>query len=176
MMRSHGWDRDLPEKVQKELRSKYNVSEFDSLYTFYLPGFNLRSTDLQAFLGLRAVDKLDNVSTIRKNNFLIYHDLIKGNLLEIQNGENNFISNFAFPVVKKERESIIKSLTENGIEVRPLIAGDMSKKPMWIENFGQVFLPNCDLINKFGFYLPNHQDLTTEQITFISSLVNLWKI
>jgi CDP-6-deoxy-D-xylo-4-hexulose-3-dehydrase len=172
MMRSHGWDRDLPEKVQKELRNKYNVSEFDSLYTFYLPGFNLRSTDLQAFLGLRAIDKLDNVSTIRNKNFSSYQKFIKGNLLQIQNSENDFISNFAFPVVKKERESIIKSLNENGVEVRPLIAGDMSKKPMWLENYGEVFLPNCDLINKFGFYLPNHQDLTTEQINFISSIVN----
>ena len=37
MMRSHGWDRDLPEHVQEKLREENNVSEFDSLYTFYLP-------------------------------------------------------------------------------------------------------------------------------------------
>ena len=34
-------------------------TEFDSLYNFYVPGMNLRSTDLQAFIGLRAIDKLE---------------------------------------------------------------------------------------------------------------------
>jgi hypothetical protein len=32
--------------------------------------------------------------------------------------------------------------------VRPLIAGDMSKKPMWVKKYGKVSLKNCELINK----------------------------
>ena len=31
---------------------------------------------------------------------------------------------------------------------------------------------NSDIIHEKGFYLPNHQDLTLEQVEFISSLVN----
>jgi CDP-6-deoxy-D-xylo-4-hexulose-3-dehydrase len=65
MMRSHGWDRDLPEWKRSELRKENFVSEFDSLYNFYLPGFNLRSTDLQAFIGLRSINKLDDFSKKR---------------------------------------------------------------------------------------------------------------
>ena len=65
MMRSHGWDRDLPKDVQEKLRTENNVNEFDSLYTFYLPGFNLRATDLQAFIGLKAIDKLDEYNKKR---------------------------------------------------------------------------------------------------------------
>jgi len=72
MMRSHGWDRDLPEWKQKELREKYSVSDFDSLYNFYVPGLNLRSTDLQAFIGIRSLDKLDNYSKLRNINFKQY--------------------------------------------------------------------------------------------------------
>jgi len=51
-IRSHGWDRDLPEEKQTALREKYGIDDFRSLYTFYYPGFNLRSTDLQAFIGI----------------------------------------------------------------------------------------------------------------------------
>ena len=51
-IRSHGWDRDLPETKKILLRKKYKVDDFKALYTFYNPGFNLRSTDLQAFLGI----------------------------------------------------------------------------------------------------------------------------
>jgi CDP-6-deoxy-D-xylo-4-hexulose-3-dehydrase len=172
MMRSHGWDRDLPKEIQEKLRKENNVSEFDSLYTFYLPGFNLRSTDLQAFIGIRAIDKLDDYTKKRNKNFNLYKSLIKLNQLDITNRTTDFISNFAYPIVNKNRVKIIESLIESNIEVRPLIAGDMSKKPMWIKNYGEVNLPNCQLINEYGFYIPNHQDLTTEQITLISNIVN----
>jgi CDP-4-dehydro-6-deoxyglucose reductase, E1 len=171
MMRSHGWDRDLPKDVQEKLRTENNVSEFDSLYTFYLPGFNLRATDLQAFIGLKAIDKLDEYTKKRNNNFQLYKSLINNNQLTIKDKKTDFISNFAYPVVNKNRVNIIKNLIKNNIEVRPLIAGDMSKKPMWIKNYGEIKLPNCILVNEYGFYIPNHQDLTSEQIEFISNIV-----
>ena len=172
MMRSHGWDRDLPKEIQEKLRKENNISEFDSLYTFYLPGFNLRSTDLQAFIGIRAIDKLDDYTKKRNKNFNLYRSLIKDNQLNITNRTTDFISNFAYPIVNKNRIKIIETLIESNIEVRPLIAGDMSKKPMWIKNYGEVTLPNCQLINEYGFYIPNHQDLTQDQITLISKIVN----
>ena len=172
MMRSHGWDRDLPEMIQKKLREKYNCSDFDSLYNFYLPGMNLRSTDLQAFIGLRAIDKLDKYSKKRNDNFNHYLKLVKDNKLTINNDKTNFISNFAFPIVNKNRTKIISELQKNNIEVRPLIAGDMSKKPMWFEVYGKQTLPNCELIESYGFYIPNHQDLNIVDIDLIIDIIN----
>jgi len=172
MMRSHGWDRDLPEWKQKELRLKYSVDDFTSLYNFYVPGFNLRSTDLQAFIGLRAIDKLEDYSKKRNENFIKYLNSIKNNELQIHNFDNNFISNFAFPIVNRNKTKIIEKLQKNNIEVRPLIAGDMSKKPMWFEEYGHQSLPNCELINNYGFYIPNHQDLTFDEINFVCKIIN----
>lgn len=172
MMRSHGWDRDLPEWKQKELRQKYSVDDFTSLYNFYVPGFNLRATDLQAFIGLRAIDKLDGYSFKRNENFKQYLNGIKTTNLNIINLEDNFISNFAFPIVHKNKKTIVDRLQKNNIEVRPLIAGDMSKKPMWFEKYGHQSLPNCELVNEYGFYIPNHQDLTVNQINQIINIIN----
>ena len=172
MMRSHGWDRDLPEWKQKELRTKYSVDDFTSLYNFYVPGFNLRATDLQAFIGLRAIDKLDDYSIKRNMNFNQYLNGFKDNDLSITNFDTNFISNFAFPIVHKNKKNIVESLQKNNIEVRPLIAGDMSKKPMWFEKYGHQSLPNCELVNEYGFYIPNHQDLTENQINIILNIIN----
>lgn len=173
MMRSHGWDRDLPPEKQKELRDQYSCSDFDALYNFYVPGFNLRATDLQAYIGLKAIDKLDKFCMARNKNFVTYLDRLKGNLLNIENKKDNFISNFAMPFVNKNRNKIINELIANNIEVRPLIAGNMASKPMWV-NFNPVklSLPNCELIEKFGFYIPNHQNLTYQDITFISNIIN----
>jgi CDP-6-deoxy-D-xylo-4-hexulose-3-dehydrase len=172
MMRSHGWDRDLPTHIQEKLRKENNVNEFDSLYTFYLPGFNLRATDLQAFIGLMAINKLDGYSEKRNKNFKKYKSLINDNKITLGEDQGDFVSNFAYPIVCGKRIEIIKKLIDNHIEVRPLIAGDMSKKPMWINNFDEVILPNCQIINEYGFYIPNHQDLTDNEIKIISEIVN----
>ena len=173
MMRSHGWDRDLPKWKQDELRNKYSCSDFDALYNFYVPGFNLRATDLQAYIGLRAIDKLDDYCKSRNKNFLKYLDEIEGNLLKIKNRKENFISNFAMPIVNKNRDKIVKQLTKNNIEVRPLIAGNMASKPMWVYEYPtKLSLPNCELIEKYGFYIPNHQHLTKKEITKIINIIN----
>jgi len=172
MMRSHGWTRDLPIEQQKEYKDKYRVSDFEALYNFYLPGFNLRSTDLQAFIGLRAIDKLDNYADLRNKNFKYYLNAIKNSELNIRSNHDDYISNFAMPILNKNRTSIIENLVKNNIECRPLIAGNLANKPFWYENFGEVYMKNCDLIDKYGFYIPNHQDLTKDQLDKIIKIIN----
>lgn len=173
MMRSHGWDRDLPEWKQKELREKYNTTKFDSLYNFYVPGLNVRSTDLQAFIGIRVIDRLNSYSLKRNTNFFNYLNNINSNKVQITINKGDFISNFAYPVIHEKRDEIVKELQDNNIEVRPLIAGNIAKKPFWYEKFGDTSnLPNCDLIDKEGFYLPNHQDLSQTDIKKITNILN----
>lgn len=167
-MRSHGWSRDWSIEKQEEYRKKYNISEFDSLYSFYYPGFNLRSTDLQAFIGLSQIDKLDDFSIKRNDNFNIYMNNININELDIK--INGFVSNFAYPIVSKNKKSIVEELIKNNIEVRPLIAGSMMNKPFWKGR--KSYLKNCEIIDKYGFYIPNHQGLSSNDIEKICNIIN----
>jgi|688.fasta_scaffold149639_2 CDP-6-deoxy-D-xylo-4-hexulose-3-dehydrase len=173
MMRSHGWDRDLPKSKQKELREKFDCTDFDALYNFYVPGFNLRSTDLQAFIGINALDKLDNYSVKRRNNFYTYKEKLNNNLISLDERDGDFVSSFAIPVIHKRRNEIVKKLQDANIEVRPLIAGNMANKPMWEGDKSN--LENCELIDKYGFYVPNHQDLTEEEIMTIINIINKYE-
>ena len=175
MMRSHGWDRDLPKWKQAELRKEHNCNNFDALYNFYVPGFNLRATDLQAFIGLRAIDKLDNYVVKRTNNFNTYKSWITNNKLNLDNHTYNTISNFAMPIVHEQRDNIVKDLISANIEVRPLIAGNMASKPMWKKYACGESLPNAELIEKHGFYVPNHQDLTSQEISQITDIINSYE-
>ena len=170
MMRSHGWDRDLPPHVQQDLRESYKCSDFDGLYNFYLPGMNLRSTDLQAFIGLRAIDKLDEYSSKRRENFKYYISKLKTNQLHLQEKIEDYVSSFAIPIVHPSREDIIRDLQDEGVEVRPLIAGNMANKPMWKGN--RTGFDNCELIDKQGFYIPNHQDLLKKDMDKIINIIN----
>ena len=175
MMRSHGWDRDLPEQTQKQLRKEHKTSDFDSLYNFYVPGMNVRSTDLQAFIGLRAIDKLDDYANKRRNNFHYYNSKIQNNILKLEERPDDFVSSFAIPIVHKKRNDIVKELQDNNIEVRPLIAGNMANKPMWFNEYKIPSLPNCELVDRIGFYIPNHQDLTENDINKITKIINSYE-
>jgi CDP-6-deoxy-D-xylo-4-hexulose-3-dehydrase len=172
MMRSHGWARDLPTQQQENYKEKYNLNQFENLYNFYLPGMNLRSTDLQAFIGIKAIDKLDTFSSARNSNFNYYINNITGNELNIQISPTNFISNFAMPIVSKNKESIVNNLIENNIECRPLIAGNLANKPFWYEHFNKPGLQNCELVDKYGFYIPNHQSLTNIELDRVIKIIN----
>ena len=49
---------------------KYKIDEFKSLYTFYYSGFNIRSSDFNANLGINQLKKIKNITKIRFKNFI----------------------------------------------------------------------------------------------------------
>jgi CDP-6-deoxy-D-xylo-4-hexulose-3-dehydrase len=173
-LRSHGWSRDLSDNTKQALRQKYNVDEFSEMYTFYLPGFNLRSTDLQAFLGLEQLKKVDDMIEKRSQNFHIYKELLSDKIWFPTETGGSYTANFAIPVILTsidKKEKLIKLLVDNDIECRPLISGSMGKQPFYTRLYGEVELPNCTIVDERGIYVPNHPDLTREQIEFICELI-----
>ena len=82
-IRSHGWGRDLEAKQKKKLEKKYKIDKVRSLYTFYYSGFNLRSSDLNAFIGLQQIKKLKRIIRIRESNFKLYSKEQTHQFLEI---------------------------------------------------------------------------------------------
>jgi len=170
-IRSHGWDRDLSPKTQKKLRKKYNVDEFQSLYTFYWEGYNLRATDLQARIGLSQINKLNNIIEHRKDNFILYQNSIKNDFWKPSVIDKN-ISNFAYPIITPKKEELVCKLIQNNVECRPLVCGSIGQQPFWKRKYGETKLKNADIVNDYGLYIPNHHSLSESDITIISTLVN----
>ncbi len=174
MTRSHGWDRDLDPETAKKLAEEEGVSDFDRLFTFYTPGLNVRATDLQAKIGLNQVDKIDKFAKIRNENFLHYNNRLawaKDLLVRPEQLTGDFVSNFCYPIVSESREAIVKELKENDIACRPLIAGALSNSPMW-QKFGKADRNfNALVIDNFGFYVPNHQGMTTEDVDKVCDII-----
>lgn len=171
-LRSHGWDRDMDVEYYSNLRKKYNVSDFNALYTFYHTGFNVRSTDLQAFLGIRQLQRLPDIVSNRNKNYNLYRNLIGDNNWKPIEKENVFVSNFAYPIISENRQDIINNLKSNEIECRPLLSGSLSKHPYWYENFGNVKLTNADYIHEYGLYVPNNHEMSEDDIIKISKTIN----
>jgi CDP-6-deoxy-D-xylo-4-hexulose-3-dehydrase len=172
-IRSHGWDRDLSPEHRNNLRKQYNINDFEALYKFYYCGFNVRATDLQAFLGLGQLKKLDNIVKTRNKNYNLYRSLLKNDFWSPpQSSSRNYISNFAYPVIHPERDRIVKVLNKNDIAVRPLICGSLEKQPMWQKRFPQASLQNADTVDSCGLYLPNNHQITKEEIKKICNIIN----
>lgn len=166
-IRAHGWGRDWNEEQQEEAQLEWGVSEFDAAFTFYTAGFNCRSTDLQAFLGLRQLKKLPKIVEKRNENYRKYLNLFG----TPEDPEGYFVSNFAFPIVSTQRERVIKDLTDNGVECRPLICGSLGEQPVYIKRYGKAILPNASFIKKHGMYVPNHHLLSDKDLEKIARIV-----
>ena len=174
MIRSHGWDRDLPKNKQDVLRSVNRIDDFSAQFSFYLPGLNVRSTDLQAVIGQRQVCKIDKFAKIRNRNFKLYQELLDENdsTLNIIEREDCFISSFCYPIVNRNRDAIVKRLRDNDIECRPLIAGSITMSPMWRKfGGGHTNIPISQEINRYGLYVPNHQGMDEQDVRNIVSLI-----
>lgn len=171
-IRSHGWDRDLPFNKQEELRKKYSVSDFRALYTFYYPGFNLRSTDLQAFIGLSQLTKLPWIIEKRNKNFEFYNLNLRNDIWKIKPPEGSFVSNMAYPIITDNLELLVNSLLSHDIECRPLICGSMNEQPFWFDKYKKKYLPISKRVHEFGMYVPNHPKLTEDQLEIICSIIN----
>jgi CDP-6-deoxy-D-xylo-4-hexulose-3-dehydrase len=169
-IRSHGWSRDLSKETKEKLQKENNIDDFKNFYTFYYPGFNLRATDVQAFLGINQLKTLKEKNIKRYQNFLLYNSLIQNNYWKIK--YSNFVSNFAYPIIHPNKNKIANNLQNANVECRPLICGSMSRQPFYYKQFGLQVFPFSDIIHDYGLYLPNNPDMTEEDIKYISDIVN----
>lgn len=174
LLRSHGWGKDLDEKTNAKLMKKYKIDYSHNAFTFFVPGLNLRNTDLGAFLGLRMIKKADKVTKIRKRNHLIYAENIKN--VSFQKWDNKTIpcsiSFLALAQSEAHRKAIVKELIKNGIETRLFTAGNLGRHPFWFESYGKFRHEISDAGYSRGFFLPNHESLTPQDVKFICKVVN----
>lgn len=174
--RANGWDRNLNSSQQFKWRKKFNIdSEFQAKYTFYDLGFNFRPTEITGFLGLYQLQFLaDNIKK-RQANFLNLEKIFIENtdLIHLQHNHINILSTFAFPVVCETPDLRTKYLSKfagAGIEIRPMIAGNMQNQPFYKKYVKQLYdLPGTDFLHHCGFYCGNYPELTETDIETISS-------
>ena len=180
MVRSHGWDRNLDSDKKDYLRRKNGIDDFYSRYTFYVSGYNLRPTEISAFLGLEQLRYMDLINKIRNKNFKEFDKIAKSNLKfqKLNLSHMNFISNFAYPLVCKKMETFRQyrqKFEHNNVEIRPIVGGSIVEQPFFKEYLKKNKLhfncPNAKKIHQLGFYIPNNPELTENEKKMICSLL-----
>jgi len=173
MLRSHGWAKDLDEASYQKLIDEYNVDDFHKPFTFFVPGFNLRSTDLQAFIGLRQIEKADWVSKRRNENHLSYAENLWGHV-DYQDWGEDFPVSISFGALADDnshRRKIVSNLIEAGIETRIFSAGNLGLHPFWVDLYGRFEDEVSNRIHSCGFFLPNCPELSLRDVDWICKIV-----
>lgn len=173
MLRSHGWGKDLDQESYDNLIEKNNVDDFHKPFTFFVPGFNLRSTDLQAFLGLRQIDRAEEIKALRNRNHKRYAENLSGVVSFQDWGDNNPVS-ISFGAIAdniEHRKEIVSRLVENGIETRIFSAGNLGLHPFWVERYGRFDDEMSNKIHSCGFFVPNYPELEAHEIDFICDVI-----
>ncbi|MEK7388713.1 MAG: DegT/DnrJ/EryC1/StrS family aminotransferase [Elusimicrobiota bacterium] len=174
MLRSHGWSKDLDPAAHTALTRKHRIDDFHKPFVFYESGFNLRSTDLNAFIGLGQLEKLDSFIEGREKNHLLYRRRLGGRFYTQLFDSQSRISSISFGMLARDRaqrRDIVAALVDNGIETRIFSAGNLGLHPFWSRRYGKANFPFADRVHHCGFFLPNHPSLTSKDVNFISDVV-----
>jgi len=150
---------------------------YDHKYTYSNIGFNLKSLDLQAAIGLEQIKKLPWIIEKRKENFSKLHEGLNELeeflvLPESISGANPCW--FSFPLTVREgtrfdRQGLVSHLTERSIETRPFFAGNIIKQPAYQSMDYRVSgdLKNTDLVMNNTFFIGCHPLLTQDMINHV---------
>lgn len=177
MVRAHGWDRNLQPEKRKRLRVAYKIDDFFARYTFYHLAYNARPTEVNGFIGNVQIGYWDEIVSKREENFRKFHEVAKQNndFLPLEVEHMGVVSNFAMPLVCRSEDSFLryrKKFERSMVEIRPIIAGDMTKQPFYRKSMSRVqTCKNADFIHKHGFYFPNNPELTEEEVMLLLRLL-----
>jgi CDP-4-dehydro-6-deoxyglucose reductase, E1 len=175
MFRSHGMTRE----ASRETHQKYAKPDVNPLFTFAVPGYNMRSSEINAVLGLEQIKRIDYNIQKRQENLNIWLTNLN-NVLYYKEYDVVGSSNYALPLIlrkgKLEMNEVCKILKEVGVEYRLGTAGggNQARQP-YLERYDHKIVGNLevsDYIHDFGLYLGNHPELTKEQILNLCRRLN----
>src|SRR5919201_2035621 len=149
--------------------------EFNRPFTFYYPGFNVRSTDLNARIGLSQMRKIDHVVSHRVANHARYQArFVNAVGFRCQTNRRAVICSISFVALAsslEHRDRVAAALRAAGVETRPLGGGSMGRQPFWTERYGVQAFKVADLVPAGSFTLPNHSSWSRADIDHICETV-----
>jgi CDP-6-deoxy-D-xylo-4-hexulose-3-dehydrase len=175
MLRAHGWAKDLAPAREAELAAERGVIPFNRPFTFYVPGYNVRGSDLGARIGLSQMRRLDDIVSRRVTNHAAYRGRFAAAPgFHHQRNDRAEVSSISFAALaasRDHRERVAEALRAAGIEVRPVGTGNLSRQPFWADRYGIQAFPVADRIHTTSFQIPSHQGLGAEDVEAIARVV-----
>ena len=159
-LRAHGWSRGL--KNEKKI-AKANKN-LDKRFIFHNSGFNLRSTDISASIGMsqfKDIDKFIKIRNKNRNKILLNFNKskkIRNSLNIVKENRYTKPSWFGIPIIGNKnfiKSKFIRKIEKMGVETRPIISGNFLNQPS-VKKYKLIEkskMHNAEYINKKGFFI-----------------------
>lgn len=183
MCRSHGMLRECGDSSYiKQISKRY--PEVHEEFIFPIPGFNMRSTELNAVIGINQLKRLDDSIKKRKNNYRLFISNLDAEKY-FTDFDNVGSSNYAFVVMpnpsyssgRELYDKMIEAFRREKVEFRRGTAGggNMIRQP-YIQNrypnLKPSDFPNAEYIHENGVYIGNYPGLDESKIGALCNLLN----
>jgi CDP-6-deoxy-D-xylo-4-hexulose-3-dehydrase len=175
-LRAHGWTRDIQEGYPFFVQRK---DPFYDKFDFVLPGYNLRPIEIEAAIGKEQLIKLDKIINFRQKNasyFLEKMSAYEDILTQKEIGQSSW---FGFSMILKnrltgKRAELVKYLESNGIETRPIVAGNFTKNScIQYYDYDIPFeLFNADFLHENGLFIGNNGVNLKKEIDYFINTLN----
>ena len=150
---------------------------YDHKYTYSHLGYNLKSGDIQAAIGLSQLERLDGFVEKRRSNWNYLHRNLKS-LEEFfilpKPTEHSNPSWFGFAITVRRnspisRNSLVKLLNEKKIGTRLLFGGNLLKQPAFIGTPRRTIsdLRNSDIVMNDTFWIGVWPGLTEQMLDYV---------
>jgi CDP-6-deoxy-D-xylo-4-hexulose-3-dehydrase len=155
---------------------------YDHKYTYSHLGYNLKSGDIQAAIGLAQLDRLDGFIEIRKRNWKYLREGLRGLeefLLLPESAMNSDPSWFGFALTvksggPKNRNQVVQELNELKIATRLLFGGNLLRQPAFIGTPRRVIgkLTNTDTVMNDTFWIGVWPGLTLPMLDYVIEMMH----
>jgi CDP-6-deoxy-D-xylo-4-hexulose-3-dehydrase len=179
------WGRDCwcPPGVENTCLKRYEHSlgqmptGYDHKYTYSHLGYNLKSGDIQASIGLAQLDRLPVFIEARKSNWkYLFRELSElSDLLILPNASaDSDPSWFGFAITvksssKKSRNEIVRELNSRKIGTRLLFGGNLIRQPAFLGKPMRIVgnLDNTDLVAENTFWIGVWPGLSRSMLEYV---------
>ena len=150
---------------------------YDHKYTYSHLGYNLKSGDIQAAIGLAQLDRLTSFVEKRKHNWnYLYRNLksLEEFLLLPKSTEHSDPSWFGFAITVNKnspisRNDLVKFLNDKKIGTRLLFGGNLLRQPAFIGTPRRIIgeLNNSDIVMNDSFWIGVWPGLTEQMLDYV---------
>lgn len=178
LFRSHGMTREGVPEFRADIERANNSLNPD--FIFAVPGYNVRSTEINAVIGRSQLKRLDANNDKRSKNLEQWLDALDGSKYFIDYRREGS-SNYALPLVLTKPDltlllKVLKCLEESEVEYRQGTAGggNQLRQPYlrWTSGDQYLLYPQADHVHFYGLYIGNYPELKHEQIEDLCQKLN----
>lgn len=180
MLRSHGMVREVTSEAIKE-KYKTDYPDLNPDFIFSHPGFNMRSTEINAVIGLSQLKNLDDNNLKRIENCKTFYENLDPELYRTDFDFEGCV-NYAFVLVLNNadnslRDKLEQKLQEEKVEYRRGTSGggNQLRQPYLRNKFENEYykkFTNTEHVHFYGYYMGNYPELEKENILKLCEILN----